>query len=288
MTKILLLTDAIIDTNEEFFLENNIIPIEHGIIVDGEEIFDGFGKVLPPEKIYKMLKAGTMLSTVQGNINQMYAGFRKGAKDGQDMLYICFSSGLSGTYNTACMAAKDVLEECQNIKITVIDSKCAAAGQGILVRKALEKINAGASYEDVISFVEDEKNHIHHYCIIDNLEHLKRGGRVSATSAFVGGLVGIKPMLYVTRDGALVPYSKARGMHNAIKDVITKINDNIVEGEDVYVSHCDNLALAEDVKKAILEQTNVKNVHIAFLGNTIGCHTGPGSFVVFFKGNKRA
>ena len=283
----ILCTDTIIDTNEEFFIKNNIKPIEHGLVVDGAEIFDGFCKTLTEDQIYKMLREEKVISTVQGNINQMYEHFRAALSNGKDLLYICFSSALSGTYNTALMVARDVMSEYDG-KIYVVDSKCAAAGQGILVRKAIEKMQNNVSIEDLVTFIELEREHIHHYAIIENLDHLKRGGRISKTSAFVGSLVGIKPLLHVTEEGSLIPFTKARGMNNAVKILITKINENIIDGEEIYISHCDNISLAEEMQKLILEQTNVKAVHINYLGNTIGCHLGPDALAVFFKGTKRA
>lgn len=279
--------DTIIDTTEEFFIENNIKPIEHGIVIDGEEIFDGFCKTVTEKDIYKMLREGKEISTVQGNIAQMYKQFEESAEKGLDVLYICFSSALSGTYNTACMVARDVMEKYPDCNIIVVDTKCAAAGQGILVRKALDKKKSGMSMVDVAKFVELEREYIHHFGFIDSLEHLKRGGRVSKTTAFVGGIVGIKPIINVNKDGGIDNESKARGVSKAFQYIIDKLDANIIEDEDVYISHCDNIEYAEQLKTLILEKTIVKNVHIYYLGNTIGCHVGPDSVIIFFKGKTR-
>lgn len=280
-------TDAIIDTSEEFFINNNIKPIEHGIVIDEKEIFDGFCKSLTEHDIYKMLREGKQISTVQGNIEQMYKHCEDAAKDNLDLLYICFSSALSGTYNTACMVANDTMEKYPDCKITVVDTKCAAAGQGILVRDAVEMKKAGKSVEEIAKYIEDTRLKIHTFGFIDSLEHLKRGGRVSKTTALVGGIVGIKPIIGVNIDGAIDNISKARGLSKAFQFIIDRLNDNYVEGEDVYISHCDNLESAENLKAQILEKTKATNVHIYYLGNTIGCHVGPDSAIIFFKGKTR-
>lgn len=279
--------DTIIDTNEAFFIENDIKPIEHGLVIDGKENFDGFCKNLTERQIYDMLRSGKEISTVQGNIEQMYNHFETAAESGKDALYICFSSALSGTYNTACMVANDVMEKFPERKILVVDTKSAAAGQGILVRKSLEMKQNGSSMEEIVTFVTKERDNIHHFGFIDNLEHLKRGGRISKTTAFVGGIVGIKPILKVTEDGYLVPFTKARGLNNAFKIVVDKINETYVDGETVYISHCDNLENAEQLRDIIIEKTKVSKIEIYYLGNTIGCHLGPDSVAVFYKGTKR-
>lgn len=283
-----LCTDTIIDTSEEFFTNNNIKPIEHGIVIDGKEIFDGFCKVITEHDIYKMLRDGKEISTVQGNIEQMYLNFEDAAKNGLDLLYICFSSALSGTFNTANMVARDTMEKYPECTIVVVDSKCAAAGQGLLVRDAINKKIAGASMQEIADMVEENRNKIHHVGFIDSLEHLKRGGRISKTSALVGGIVGIKPIVGVTADGSLENMAKARGITKAYQVLATHVQANLDEGEDVYISHCDNIEYAEHLKSLILEQTSAKNVYIYYLGNTIGCHVGPDSVFVFFKGKPRS
>lgn len=281
-------TDSIIDTSEEFFVNNNIKPIEHGIVIDGKEVFDGFCKVVTEHDIYKMLRDGKEISTVQGNIEQMYQIFNQAGENGTDVLYICFSSTLSGTFNTANMVAKDVMEKYPDCTIKVVDTKCAAAGQGILVRRSIDKKNQGATIDDIIGYIEEECEYINHIGFIDSLDHLKRGGRISKTTALIGGIVGIKPIISVTSGGVLEQVAKARGIAKAYQYIIDKMKENLIEGEDVYISHCDNLENAEQLKALILENTIAKNVHIYYLGNTIGCHLGPDSVIAFFKGKKRS
>lgn len=279
-------TDSIIDAPESFFTENNIKIIEHGMVIDNKEIYDGFGKIVPFPDIYKKLRNGEKISTILGNVDQMHEHFSDALANNQDILYISFPSALSGTFDTANIIADDVraiMPESTG-RIFVIDGKCVGAGQGILIRNILEKKNLGISIENLIELIKEERNYIHHYAVIDNLDHLKRGGRISKASAFVGTLIGVKPILYVTSNGELVPFSKARGMTASFKVFIDKINENYINGGEIFVSHADNLKSALELKEMILKETQAKIVNIAYIGNTIGCHVGPGAVGVFFKG----
>lgn len=286
MKDILLISDAIIDSNESFFKENDIVPIHHGVVVDDKELFDSFGEVLKPSEIYEKLRQGEMLSTVQGNIEQIYAAFNQAVTQGKDAIYIAFSSGLSGTYNTACMVAKDVMAENPGFNFKVVDTLSAGAGQGILVREALSLIKQGKDVFEIETQIIESRDYIHHFGVIDNLEHLKRGGRISKTAAMVGGLVGIKPMIAVTEKGTLEPYTKVRSKGKALAEFVSRVNENLTT-DTIYISHCDCEDFACEIKNTLLENTSVKNVHIEFLGNTIGCHVGPGAVAIFFKGKLR-
>ncbi len=287
MKKIQIVADATCDLGEKYFLDNGVKPILHGISYGDKEIFDTFGKSLSTKEIYYMLRNGTMFSTLQGRMDEMYSVFEEAVSNGYDVLYVCFTSGLSGTYNTACMVARDVMNKLGG-KIEIFDTKCAALGHGILVKRAYELSQTMDDISEIAKILDEEKDYIHHYAIIDNLDHLRRGGRISSTSALVGTVVGIKPIVAVTSEGKLEPFTKVRGMNNGVKFFIEKINEHADETSEIYISHADNEALSEKIEASIKENTKVTKVYSEYLGSIIGSHVGPGAIVVCFKAkNKR-
>ena len=209
--------------------------------------------------------------------------------EGKDILYIAFSSGLSGTYNSIRMAAEELQEEYPERKLIVIDSLCACLGEGLLVYKAVQLKRAGKSLEEVAAWVEENKLHIMHNVTIDDLFHLHRGGRVSKASAIVGTMIQIKPIIHMDEHGELKVIGKERGR----KKALTHIVDMAVkqsEGWDndiVMITHGDCKEDAEFVARQVEKKMGVHNILINCIGTVIGSHTGPGVVAVFCMGNKR-
>ena len=187
------------------------------------------------------------------------------------------------------MAVKEIKEEMPHAQIEVVDSKCASMGQGLLIYYAVEQLKQGKSFEQIISFVEQNKLKLNHWFTVSDLNHLLRGGRVSKTAATVGTLLQIKPIMHVDNEGRLTPVEKVKGRKKSLKVLVEKVKENIVNPEEqmVFISHGDVAKEAEEVKKAILEQCPVKDVWINPIGAAVGSHSGPGTIAVFFMGEKR-
>lgn len=281
-TNFIICSDSAIDCSEEFFVNNNIKAVEHGIVIDEQKIFDGFCKKITEHDIFKMLREGKNIYTLHGNEEQMYKYFEQAVSEKIDVLYICFASALSDTYEKAYSIAKEVMDKYPNSKITVVDSKCVGAGQGILLRKCLEKKAQGISYYEMVQYVMTEREYIHHYGVIDNLEFLKKDDKISKTTVFMGSIVGAKPIIHLAPSGKIEIVSKLRGVAKVNQFIIEQILEKCTD--EVYISHCDNLEYAENLKKLILEKTEIKNVNIYYLSNTISCHVGINAIAVYFKG----
>ena len=232
-----------------------------------------------------------MPTTSQVNPQECREYLEEYLKETDKLLYICFSSGLSGTYGSACIAADLTMEEHPGCEIRVIDSKCASMGEGLLVHKAVQLQKEGKSMEEVAAWVVENVPHLVHIFTVDDLNHLYRGGRVSRTAAVVGTMVGIKPVLHVDDEGHLIPISKVRGRKkslNALVDYMEKKMGKYRENNDiVFISHGDALEDAEFVRDTIKERFGIDSFMINHIGPTIGAHSGPGTIALFFMGESR-
>jgi len=238
---------------------------------------------------YAKMVAGGVAKTSAINSETFKEAFEKILKDGIDILYIGFSSGLSTTYNSACTAAAELRDKYPERKILTVDSLAASAGLGLLVRLAVEKKNEGKTIEEVASLAEGLRLNVCHWFTVNDLVYLKRGGRVSATTAFVGNMLGIKPVMHVDDEGHLVNVTKVRGRRAAINTMADKVSELALSGADkrAYISHAD----CEDDAKLLADIVNKKygiTVDIITnVGPVIGAHSGPGTLAFFFIGSKR-
>ena len=272
MSEYIIMTDSTVDLPKEYLTEELGVPyIPLTYLIDGQSYEDMIG--LTGEEFFAKVRAGSMPTTSQINPEQAREALEPYLKDGKDILYIAFSSGLSGTYNSIRMAAEELQEEYPERKLIVIDSLCACMGEGLLVYKAVQLKRAGKSLEEVAAWVEENKLHIMHNVTIDDLFHLHRGGRVSKASAIV----------------ELKVIGKERGR----KKALTHIVDMAVkqsEGWDndiVMITHGDCKEDAEFVARQVEKKMGVHNILINCIGTVIGSHTGPGVVAVFCMGNKR-
>jgi DegV family protein with EDD domain len=211
-------------------------------------------------------------------------------EDGTDILYLGFSSGLSSTFASGKLAAEELSEKYPDRKILVADTLSASLGQGLLVYHAVKLKESGASIEEVRDFVQNNRLNLCHWFTIDDLFFLKRGGRVSATTAVVGTMLGIKPVMHVDDEGHLINVGKARGRRAAIDALFDKANETMIGDRSdaiVFISHGDCIEDAEYLADRIRKEIGVKEVRIGYVGAVIGSHSGPGTLALFFLGSQR-
>ncbi len=238
---------------------------------------------------YAKLRSGVLAKTSQINTETWKETFHKLLAQGHDVLCIAFSSALSGTYEAAVSAKEQLKEEFPNGKLYVIDSKCASLGQGLLVHHALQKRDAGASIEETAKWISDNHQNVIHWFTVDDLQFLRRGGRVSATSAYLGGIMKIKPILHVSHEGKLIPKEKVQGRKRSLRALCDKVKEQATDpsNQTIFISHGDCLEEAEWLASIVREETHVKDVMIGFVGPVIGSHSGPGTMAIFFMGASR-
>ena len=284
-----IITDSSCDLGINFIEENNIELIPLLLNLDGETLKDDLGKSLGYREFYEKLRAGSMPSTSQINIYTFEEKFKELLDKGYEILYIGLSSALSGTFNSANMARNNILEENPNAKIAVVDSISVSMGLGMLIKKACKMIEEGKMLEDIVQWIEENKNKVIHAILVDDLKHLKRGGRVSASTAAVGSILNIKPLLKLNNSGAVEASEKIKGKKKGLKRLASIIKENAIniENEILYIMHGDVLKEAQYLKEIILQELNFKDVKVEYIGTVIGTHGGPGTIATVFWGNER-
>lgn len=278
------LTEEVID---QFDL--HILPLT--FMVDGEEHHSYLkGQKTDLKQFYTMMREGKVFKTSLPNLAESEALFRELLGSGRDVLYIAFSSGLSGTYQALSLMAAQLQEEFPERKIHVVDSLAASGGQGLLVWYAVQHARAGESIDQVRDWLEENKLHLAHWFTVDDLMFLFRGGRVSKTAAWAGTLLNIKPVLHVDDEGHLIPMEKVRGRKkslNALIDHMEKSANKPISDQMVFITHGDCIEDAEYVAAKIKERFGVKEVVINYVDPVIGAHSGPGTMALFFLADKR-
>ena len=235
------------------------------------------------------MRGGAVAKTSAVNPDGFAAGFEQILKEGKDILYIGFSTGLSTTFNSARIAAEGLKADYPDRKIIVVDSLAASAGVALLLDLVLEKKNAGATIEEAAKYAEDIKLNICHWFTVDDLVYLKRGGRISPTAAFFGNMLGIKPVLHVDNEGHLINVQKIRGRKMAIETIAAKCNETRRQDYPAiaYISHGDCIDDANELARILNEKYGVTTKVITNVGAVIGAHSGPGTLALFFVGNER-
>lgn len=289
MNNIIIMTDSSCDLPLEYIKTNNIPYLGIACNFKGQEYLEDFGETLKYKEFYAAVREGEMPTTAQINSYRFSEEFKKYAKEGKSVIYLAFSSALSGTYNSALVAREEVLEDYSQADITVIDTKAASMGVGLIVHHAYELLKKGASKDEIVKWVEDNKLKAIHWFTVDDLNHLKRGGRISAAAAAVGSLLAIKPVMHVNDAGQLIPVSKAKGRKKSIKELFENLEKHIVNPEEqvIFISHGDCIEDAETLASMIREKYAVKDIIINFIGPAIGSHSGPGTLALFFLGDTR-
>lgn len=235
------------------------------------------------KEVYDKIRDGHQPKTSQVSPETFLNEFEKLAKNGEKGVYVAFSSELSGTYNTAVMMRDQVLETYPDFEFAVVDSKAASLGYGMLVKKAVELRSNGLSVAEVAEGVQVAIAQVEHFFTVEDLDYMARGGRVSKTSAFVGGLLNIKPVLHVEH-GKLIPIEKVRGRKKVIKRLVELVGEHGVnlDKQTVHISHGDDEQAAEELKALLTEAYGVQQFEIQMIGSAIGAHVGPGALSVFF------
>jgi len=284
-----IITDSCCDFTQQQYTDLGVTCVPLTVLYNGES-HNNFTDSSAVKAFYDQLRGGVMASTAAAN-PENWANAMKAALDkGQDVLVIAFSSGLSTTYQSAVIAAKELQEGYPDRKIYVVDSLCAALGQGLLVWYACQKRDAGLDIDQLYAWMEENKLNVCHEVTVDGLDTLKRGGRISATTAFVGTMLNIKPMIYMDSEGKLCNYGKCRGRKASIEQILKRFQEKCGnwDNETIFIGHGDCPEDAAQLENLIRDQhPEVKTVITGFVGPVIGAHTGPGVLVVFFMGDHR-
>lgn len=286
---IVIVTDSNCDLPVDYISQNNVHVIPFTYVLNGINYTDDFGKSLSYKEFYDQIRNGSMPTTAQITTYTFENEFRSFVSKGDSVIYIGFSSALSETFNASILARNEIMEANPQADITVIDSKSASVGQGLLVYYACEMLKQGKSKQEIVDWIESNKLKVNHWFTIDSLEHLKRGGRISATSAAIGGLLEVKPVLHVSNDGSLNVVKKIRGRKKSIRTIFEEFKTRVINPEEqmIYIAHGDCIEDAEYLKSLILGEITPKDVIINNLGPIIGTHTGPGLVGIFFLGKER-
>ncbi|GHU65575.1 hypothetical protein FACS1894184_01620 [Clostridia bacterium] len=291
--KYALMTDSTSDLPEDFCREIGVDVIALGYTVGGETKLDGQTKaeqsgVGAMHDFYQALRDGAHATTTQISI-QRYLEKMSALLEQGDVLYMAFSSGLSGSYESACSAAMELREKYPNRTLYVIDTKAASLGEGLFVTHAAQKRREGMDIHELKKWVEDNWKSYCHLVTVDNLHHLRAGGRISATTEVIGSIFDIKPMIHLDLEGHLIASGKVRGRKRSLLRLVEQVKGDIIDpaSQTMYICQGDCIEDAEFVKDALIKDVGVKDVMIGYAGPVIGSHTGPGVIAVFFVGNGR-
>lgn len=286
--KFVIITDSNADLPESYLAEHSLGCMNLSFSVDGV-VFNADQEPIDTPSFYAKMRAGADIKTMQIYPEYARSYFENYLKDGYDILYLAFSSGLSGSYNSGVIAAQELKESYPDAKIVVIDTLCASLGQGLLTHYAVLMKEEGKTLDEVAEWTEKNKLHLCHLFTVDDLNHLYRGGRVSKTSAVLGTVLNIKPVLHVDNDGKLIPLGKVRGRKQSLTELVNMMEARIgtYKNEVIFVSHGDCLADAEFVANEVKKRFGIKKNMINFVGPTVGGHSGPGTIALFFMGEKR-
>ncbi len=244
---------------------------------------------IPAADFYNRMRNGAQPKTSAANMGKFCDAFEQIVKDGYDILYLGFSSGLSATVNFAREAAEEIMSQYEGCKITVVDSLCASAGYGLLLKLLVDNKNNGMGIDELASFAEDTKLKVCHWFTVDDLKYLKAGGRISATTALLGGMLNIKPVMKMDNNGKLISVSKVRGRKAALKAIADLYAETALDKKDgvVFISHGDCIDDANLLADMIKENSGATVQITTYVGPVIGSHSGPGTLALFFLANER-
>ncbi|WP_164669501.1 DegV family protein [Virgibacillus doumboii] len=279
-----ILADSASDLSKNHYNEYDIDMVPLTVHLDEKDYKDV--TEIEPKTVYDGMREGKGTKTSQVSPQTFKAIFTSYAEANQPLVYLAFSSELSGTYQTAKMMEQEVKETYPDASIDVIDTKCASIGYGLVVLRAAELARNGATKDEIIETATYHANHMEHIFTVDDLEYLYRGGRVSRTAAFVGTLLKIKPILHV-EDGKLVPLEKIRGSKKLLNRMLEIMEERGTDfkNQTIGISHGDDLESAQKLADMIKEKFGAQNIMIEMVGAVIGAHSGPGTLALFFLNN---
>lgn len=284
-----LVIDSSSDLPREYIEKNNLTALGLTFYFDGNEIEDDFGKTLSYKDFYDGVRKGLLPTTSQINVYRFTQVFRQCAKEGKSVIYIGFSSALSGCVNNANIAKKIVLEDYKDADITIIDTKSACIGEGLLVYTACEMLKNGCSKQEIIDWIHENCLKVDHWFVVNDLNHLRRGGRIATTTAAIGTLFQIKPIMHIDDNGKLIHALNAKGKKQALRMLVDIFEKKAVlpENQVIGISHGDCIEDAEFLKGLVLEKFKVKEIIMNPVGPVIGSHVGPGMVSLCFFVNSR-
>lgn len=287
MNDYVITVNSTVDLPKEWLEERHIPVIPLKYTIDGETYKGMEG--LSSKEFFQKLREGKMAVTSQVNPEEAKEALEAFLKEGKDILHLAFSSGLSGTYNSMRIAAEELMEEYPERKVIVIDTLCACLGEGLLLYYALKRKGEGKSIEEVAQWAEENKLHVCHNVAIDDLNHLQRGGRVSKTTAILGTMVQVKPIIHMDDKGLLQVIGKERGRKKALNKIVDMAVEQAKgwENDIIMITHGDCAEDAEYVAKLVRKKMGIENILVNNIGEVIGSHTGPGVVAVFCMGSKR-
>lgn len=281
------------DMPAEYFEKRNIPYVCFHYTMDGVEYPDDLGKTMPFDEFYTRIANGSMPTTSQVNVEQFTEFFEPFLKEGKDILHVSLSTGLSGSFQSANVAKEDLQKKYPERKILLVDSLGASSGYGLLVDAAADMRDAGATVDEVYDWLLENRLNVHHWFFSTDLTHFKRGGRISASSAMLGTLLGICPLMNMDHEGHLIQRFKIRGKKNVIKEIVNKMEQHANGGlgytGKCFISNAHCYDDARTVADLIEEKFPLLNgkIMINSVGTVIGSHTGPGTVALFFFGDKR-
>ncbi|MCA0983835.1 DegV family protein [Halobacillus yeomjeoni] len=276
-----ILCDSACDLPKETLESYSVDVLPLRVTIDQEEYEDGEG--ISPQEIYEKMRNGKEPKTSQVSPQAFRDRFMHYIQKEQPFIYFAFSSELSGTYQTAKMIEQELKEEHPDAQFQVIDTKAASLGYGLIIMRVAELANEDRTFEDILEIGQYHAAHMEHLFTVDDLEYLQRGGRVSRTAAFVGGLLKIKPLLHM-EEGRLIPLEKIRGSKKVLKRMVELMGErgNDLENQRVAISHGDDEEAAKQLADMIRTEFGTKDIHIDMIGSVIGAHAGPGTIALFF------
>lgn len=286
----LITSDSTCDMPASFYEEENIPILPYTFIMNEESFLDDHLEEEAYDAFFLRIKNEKLLpTTAQVNLKQASDFFEPLLKDGYDVIHLHFASALSGSYNNVCVVAQELREKYPEREITIIDTKSATLGQGLILWYAIKRKKEGMGYKEMVSYVTELSDRLCHYFTVDDLNYLHRGGRLSKASAIVGSMLQVKPMLEISKEGKVEVIGKVRGRKTSLDKLVKKFLDTYVpeENEIIFLCHSLSLKEAQEVAKAIEEKTGITNFFYHSVGPVIGSHTGPGAVAVFYVGRER-
>lgn len=284
-----IITDSACDMPKAYYTENEVEVVPLGFTMDNVNYEGESGEQILEKDFYAKLRSGSMPTTYQVTAEQAREHIEPLLKEGKDVLVLTFSSGLSGTSGSFVVACRDLAAEYPNQKIRVVDTLCASMGQGLLLDYVVRKADGGASLDETADYAETLKPQICHHFTVDNLFHLKRGGRVSGATAIIGSVLKIKPLLHVDDEGKLKSVGKAMGRKKALSKLVENMFAlaDMTDSDPIFISHGDCEDEVEEVKALIVKKYPNNPIMVNYIGSVIGTHAGCGTIALFHKGKNR-
>lgn len=290
MRDFVIMTDSCCDLTAQLAEELELVVLPLSLEMGGATYYNWLDeRDIAFRDFYARIRSGETATTSAVNVGTFEEKMREILQSGRDILCINFSSALSTTYQSAAIAAEELRSEFPEATIHVVDSLCASQGQGLLVYLCVQQKRAGKTLDEVHAFAEETKGRVCHWFTVDDLNHLKRGGRISAATALFGTMLSIKPVMHVDNGGHLTPVSKARGRKASLLALVDRMEQTAIDPQNqtIFITHGDCEGDALFVANEITRRFGIKDIRINFVGPVIGNHSGPGTLALFFIGTSR-